>query len=105
MKNSLFHIFNLLLDPNCTIGLRQNMSCNYVSNTVIDFQEALGHCNELEMYSKKDQGIPLTNINWNELTQESLVWIGHQVSEGNVVPENQYSPIKITEDEQNYNKF
>ena len=66
------------------------MSCNYVSDKVINFQEALKHCNDLEMYSSKDQGIPLTNIKWNELTDESLVWIGHQVSEGNKVPENQY---------------
>ena len=83
--------FQFIAYPNCTLGQRQNMSCNYVSDQMINFKEALEHCNQLQMYSKKDQGIPLTNIFWNDLTDESSVWIGHQVSEeGNTLPLNQY---------------
>ena len=70
----IFHV----LDPNCTHGIRQNMSCNYVSQEIMDHQEAKQECNRLNLYSQKEYRIPLLNVKWNSLTNDSLIWIGQQ---------------------------
>ena len=75
-------------DPNCTMGLRQNMTCNYISPKISQ-SSALQECTRLEMYSHKEHAIGLPDINWSKLTNESLVWIG-QREEGSIVQEDNY---------------
>ena len=73
-KYVIFHV----LDPNCTLGIRQNMSCNYVSQEIMDHHKAKQECNRLNLYSQKEYRIPLLNVKWNSLTNDSLIWIGQQ---------------------------
>lgn len=63
-------------DPNCTLGLRQNMSCNFVSDEAMSFVEATEICNDLGLFSQKN--FELAEIDWDQLTNESMIWIGSQ---------------------------
>ena len=54
------------------------MSCNYVSQEIMDHQKAKQECNRLNLYSQKEYRIPLLKVKWNSLTNDSLIWIGQQ---------------------------
>ena len=90
-RNTIPNAYNLRLiyisDPNCSMGYRQNMSCNYITNDM-SHSEAYRECNRLELFSHKDHSIPLSEIDWSALTNESLIWIGQ--AQSSVVNEDGY---------------
>ena len=79
-------MFKSFLDPNCTLGLRQNISCNYISKELMGHGEALQECTRLDLYSQKEHRIPLPNVKWNSLTNDSLVWIGQREQQPRYIP-------------------
>ena len=52
------------------------MSCNYVSQDIMDNIKAQEECNRLNLYSQKEYRIALPNIEWKSLTNDSIIWIG-----------------------------
>ena len=52
------------------------MSCNFVSDEAMSFVEATEICNDLGLFSQKN--FELAEIDWDQLTNESMIWIGSQ---------------------------
>lgn len=50
------------------------MSCNFVSPSLMNQQESTEECTKLSLFTHLE--IPLPKIDWKQLTQESMIWIG-----------------------------